>query len=176
MDTPQSSFQFRIMAWMFKVRDLVLPRERILAEVDLQPGHTILDYGCGPGSYTMAAARLVGESDTVYALDIHPLAMLTVQRKADRQQLTNIDTIHSDCATGLPDQHVDVAFLYDILHGLSEPDAILQELHRVLKPQGILSVNDHHMRPQDIRARITGQGWFNLDNEGRRTINFTKAS
>jgi len=175
MPTPQSNFSFRVMAWMFKVRDRLLPRKHILAEVDIQPGFRVLDYGCGPGGYTIAAARLVGESGQVYALDIHPLAVKMVQRKAAKQGLVNIETITTDCATGLPDGHIDVALLYDILHGLSEPDAILQELHRVLKPEGLLSVDIQHLKKEEIKARITRQGWFKLVREGKWTLNFSKA-
>jgi len=35
----------RMMAWMFKVRVLLLPRERILAEINIKPGLCLLDYG-----------------------------------------------------------------------------------------------------------------------------------
>ncbi len=175
MDTPQPDFAFRWMAWMFKVRDLLRPREPILAEVNLQPGFRVLDYGCGPGSYTLAAARLVRESGKVYALDIHPLAVQMVQRKAAKQGLANIETITSDCATGLPDGQVDVVLLYGILHGLSEPDSVLRELHRVLKPEGLLSVFDHHMKADKIIGGVTRGGWFQLAEEGRLTISFLKA-
>jgi ubiquinone/menaquinone biosynthesis C-methylase UbiE len=72
----------------------------------------------------------------VYALDLHPLAVERVRTLARKQQLGNVETIQSDCATGLPDGSVDVVLLYDIFHMLSEPDAILGELHRVLPNPG----------------------------------------
>lgn len=48
-------------------------------------------------------------------------------------ELTNVEIIHSDRKTGLPDYSIDVALLYDILHDLSKPNEVLEELHRVLK-------------------------------------------
>ena len=61
MPTPQSNLSFRMMSWMFKVRDRLLPRRHILAEVDIQPSFRVLDYSCGPGSYTVIAAwRAIG--------------------------------------------------------------------------------------------------------------------
>jgi len=45
MPTPQSNLSFRMMSWMFKVRVLLLPRERILAEINIKPGLCLLDYG-----------------------------------------------------------------------------------------------------------------------------------
>ncbi|MCK4241915.1 MAG: methyltransferase domain-containing protein, partial [Dehalococcoidia bacterium] len=61
------------MSLTYKFRDLRLPRMDILKEVGIEPGFHVLDYGCGPGSYTIPLAELVGESGKIYALDIHPL-------------------------------------------------------------------------------------------------------
>jgi ubiquinone/menaquinone biosynthesis C-methylase UbiE len=175
MDKPMSNFAFRFMSFGYKFRDLSSPRQEILKEVDIKPGFHILDYGCGPGSYTIFAARMVSDSGKVYALDIHPLATRQVQSAAARRHLTNVEVILSDCATELPDKSIDVVLLYDIFHNLSEPDKVLAELHRVLKPDGILSFNDHHMKEEkEIIARITGKGLFKLSKRGEKVYNFSK--
>jgi ubiquinone/menaquinone biosynthesis C-methylase UbiE len=159
---------------MYKFRDLFLPRKNVLKEVDIKPGFHILDYGCGPGSYSIVAARLVGSTGKVYALDVHPLAIQRVGNAASRKGLTNIETIQSDCATGLGDESIDVVFLYDILHHLSEPDAVLEEMHRVLKPSGILSCNDHHLKEEEIISKIISTGLFKLSSKGKKTYSFSK--
>jgi ubiquinone/menaquinone biosynthesis C-methylase UbiE len=169
-----SNLGFRLMAFTFRLRDILLPRQNILREVGLKPGFTILDYGCGPGSYSIAAAQLEGESGKVYALDVHPLAVQQVRKAAAKRQLTNIETILSDCASGLADESIDIALLYDTLHDLSEPDKVLAELHRVLKSNGILSCNDHHMREGEIVFEITDGGLFKLSRKGKRAYNFSK--
>jgi ubiquinone/menaquinone biosynthesis C-methylase UbiE len=175
MDKPKGNLDFRFMSFGFKFRDFFSPRKNTLAEVNIKSASNILDYGCGPGSYTTVAARLVGSSGKVYALDIHPLAIQQVQKIAAKKRLTNIITILSDCVTGLPDESIDVVLLYDTLHDLSEPDKILAELHRVLKPDGILSFNDHHLKEEnEIIARITGKGLFKLSGKGKRVYNFLK--
>jgi len=174
MDKPMNDSHFRFMSFGYKFRDLLLPRKNILKEVGIKPGFCILDYGCGPGSYTMVAARMVSDSGKVYALDIHPLATRQVQSAAARRHVTNVEVILSGCATGLPDKSIDVVLLYDIFHGLSEPDKVLAELHRVLKSNGILSFNDHHMKEEDIIARITGTGLFKLSKRGEKVYNFSK--
>lgn len=174
MGKPMSNLDFRFMSFSFVFRDIFLPRKNILAEVGIKPGFSILDYGCGPGSYTIPAAQLVGESGKVYSLDIHPLAVQQVQKIARKKRLTNIETILSDCATALLDESIDVVLLYDTLHDLSEPDKVLAELHRVLKPNGTLSVNDHHLKEQEIITKITGKGFFRLLRKGKRVYNFQK--
>lgn len=175
MAKTKSNFDFRFMALSFRVRDFFQPREGILKEVGIKPGFYILDYGCGPGGYTIPAAQMVGEAGKIYALDIHPLAVQMVQSRAARKKLTNIETILSDCATGLPDQSLDAVLLYDTFHDLAEPDKVLAELHRALKPEGILSFNDHHLKDEnEIMSKITGKGLFQLSKRGKKVYNFHK--
>jgi SAM-dependent methyltransferase len=87
MDKPMSDSHFRLMSFGYKFRDLLVPRRSILEEADIKPGFHILDYGCGPGSYSLAAAELVGKSGKVYALDIHPLAIQMVRDKVSKRGL-----------------------------------------------------------------------------------------
>jgi ubiquinone/menaquinone biosynthesis C-methylase UbiE len=174
MDKPASNFHFKLMAFTFKLRDFFSPRKNILKEAGIRPGFRVLDYGCGPGSYTTAAAELVGGSGKVYALDIHPLAIRMVRDIASKNKLTNVETILSDCKTGLPDNSVDVVLLYDTFHDLSDPNGVLQELHRVLKPDGLVSFSDHHMKEQEIISRVTETGLFKLSRKGERTYSFSK--
>jgi ubiquinone/menaquinone biosynthesis C-methylase UbiE len=174
MDKAESNLGFRLMAFSYRFRDFRLPRKNILKEVGIKPGFHVLDYGCGPGSYIGPLAELVGESGKVYALDIHPLAIRKVQGIASREKLANVKTILSDCQTGLPDNSLDVVLLYDIFHHLSDPDRILKELHRVLKPDGILSFSDHHMEENEIVSGVTNSGLLKLARKGQRTYSFLK--
>ena len=174
MDKPTPNFAFNMMSYLFKLRDLVSPREEILKKVDIQPGFRVLDYGCGPGGYVGGTAKLVGKSGKVYALDLHPLAVQRVQDIARKRQLANVETIHSDCRTGLPDNSVDVVLLYDVFHDLSNPQAILAELHRVLKRNGTLSFSDHHMDEDAIISEVTSGQLFRLARKDERTYSFSK--
>jgi ubiquinone/menaquinone biosynthesis C-methylase UbiE len=146
----------------------------VLREAGIESGVCVLDYGCGPGSYIVPLAKLVGPSGKIYALDIHPLAIKKVKKIAARKGIENIETIESDCHTGLSDNHVDVILLYDTFHTFSQPDSVMRELHRVLKSDGTLSFSDHHMKQEDIIARVTNSGMFRLWNKDRRTYSFSK--
>ena len=170
-----SNFDFKFMSFGYIFRDFFLPRKNVLKEVGIKPGSTVLDHGCGPESYVIPTAELVGKSGKIYTLDIHPLAIQSVQNIASKKRLTNVETIHSDCKTELPDNSVDVVLLYDTFHDLGDPNGVLEELHRVLKPNGILSFNDHHMKEEnEIISRLTNKGLFRLSRKGERTYSFTK--
>ena len=174
MDKPKSNLDFKLMSLTYKFRDFFLPRMIILKEIGIKPGFHILDYGCGSGSYIIPLEELVGKSGNIYALDIHPLAIEKVQSIASKKHLRNVKTIHSDCKTGLPDKSIDVCLLYDTFHDLSEPDTILEELHRVLKPNGLLSFSDHHMKENEIISKVTTGGLFRLSRKGNRTYSYVK--
>jgi len=174
VDKVESNLGFGLMAFGYKFRDLRLPRKDILEEVGIIPGSHVLDYGCGPGGYIVALAELVGESGKIYALDIHPLAIQRVKDIASKKQLANVETILSDCQTGLPDNSLDVVLLYDIFHHFGDPNRILKELHRVLKPGGVLSFSDHHLKEDEILSGVTNSGLFSLSRKSQRTYSFLK--
>jgi ubiquinone/menaquinone biosynthesis C-methylase UbiE len=163
---------FRVMAFSFKIRDFFRPRKDIVKEVGIKEGFRVLDYGCGSGSYVTAVAELVGKSGKIYALDINPLAIKMVKKIAVKKQLPNVETILSDCKTGLPDDSIDVVLLYDTFHDLSDPNMALEELHRVLKPNGILSFSDHHMKENEIISKVTDNELFRLLRKGEWTYSF----
>jgi ubiquinone/menaquinone biosynthesis C-methylase UbiE len=176
MDKPTSDLGFEAMSLMFKVRDFFRPRKDVLEEVGIEPGFSVLDYGCGPGSYISRLAELVGESGKIYALDIHPRALKKVQKIASKKGLSNITTIQSDCDTGLPGDSMDVVLLYDTFHDLSEPDDVLRELHRILKPSGTLSFSDHHLKQVEVSAKVAKGHLFKLTKIGSKTYTFSKQS
>lgn len=150
------------------------PPAEMLKETGIKPGFRVLDYGCGPGGHSIAAARMVGKNGKIYALDIHSLATEMVKKTAARNGLDNVETICSDCATGLESKSLDMILLYDVFHNLSNPDDVLSELNRVLKPDGIFSFSDHHMQEDEILTQIEGSGLFKLSGRGKKTYSFVR--
>ena len=108
----------------------------------VRQGQTFLDYGCCTGFFTIAASRQVGESGKVYALDCFARQLEIVEKRTRRKGLTNIETILSDNETGLPDEYIDIVWMCDVFHEVQNRLAVLEELHRVLKKEGILVIYD----------------------------------
>ena len=169
-----SKIMFMGMSLVLKCRDIFRPRENILREVEIKPNSKVLDFGCGPGSYIIHVSKTVGENGKVYALDIHPLAVKKVNGIVSKSELSNVETIFSDCATGLPDREIDVVLLYDVFHMLDDKKKVLLEIHRVLKDDGILSFSDHHMKEKEILSEMRKSNLFELQKKNRRTYSFVK--
>ena len=169
-----SNIEFQVMSFFFKFRDIIIPPQKILNEIGIRPGFFLLDYGCGPGSFSFAAAELVGKSGKVFALDIHPLAIKKVKKISSQRGYSNIETIYSDCDTGLEDNSMDVVLLFDTIHMLSEPEKILQEIHRILKPKGTLSLTIHRPDKKKAIRKVEQTDFFQFSLEGKQTYNFLK--
>ncbi|MGD8520735.1 MAG: class I SAM-dependent methyltransferase [Desulfobacterales bacterium] len=172
----KSVLGFKLMSIAFKLRDFFSPRINVLNEAGIKPGNSVLDYGCGPGSYILPLSSLVEKGGKIFALDIHPLAIKSAEDISTKNRLDNVKTILSDCETGLPDQSIDVVLLYDTYHDLSNPDEALQEINRILKPEGILSFSDHHMTDKAIKEKITKDNLFDLLKKNNKTYTFSKSA
>ena len=73
MAKKMTNFGFKMMAHIgLPIRDLFMPPDEMLAEVEIRPGDHILDFGCGPGIFAVKLAERTGRSGRVHALDIHP--------------------------------------------------------------------------------------------------------
>lgn len=153
---------FRLMSFAFRLRDRLINPPKVLEKLGIKEGQTILDFGCGPGSFTIPAAKLVGERGKIYALDIHPLAIKAVRKKAQKYGLTNIETIFSDRDTWLPEESVDVVLLYGIFHMIKDKQGVLKELHRLMKANGLLSIMVGPMKPAEVQQIVEQDGLFSL--------------
>lgn len=110
------------------------------------------EFGCGYGTFTIPAARTV--KGTVYAIDIEADMVRETQMAAGKTGLRNVETILHDFVTegtGLKDQSVDYAMLFNILH-VEHPETLLKEAYRILRPQGKLGIIHWNYDPSTPRG------------------------
>lgn len=104
------------------------------------PAGNIVEFGCGFGTFTLPAARRT--AGIVTAFDIEPEMVEAVRLKADVEKLDNIRPEVRDFVadgTGLEAASQGHAMIFNLLH-LENPVTLLREAHRVLGPDGVLSV------------------------------------
>lgn len=146
-----------------KVRDSGMPHEemwdgffeptKVLSRFGLDRGvHDLVEFGCGYGTFTLAAAAIA--SGTVHALDIEPEMTTVVQQKCQDAGVHNVELTLRDfvaTGTGLADNSMDAALLFNILHH-EEPVTLMKEALRVLKPNGMLAVIHWNYDPSTPRG------------------------
>jgi ubiquinone/menaquinone biosynthesis C-methylase UbiE len=138
---------------------LVRDPYRALSDAGLRVGQTVLEVGCGPGFFTVPATRIVGGTGRVLALDINPYAVEHVKRKIEREGASNAEVMLADAAhTGLPGRSFDLVFLFGLPRPVGDMGEIWNEMHRLLKPGGILSVEGRRLPPGGLFQPSGGKG------------------
>jgi ubiquinone/menaquinone biosynthesis C-methylase UbiE len=172
-----NALTYRLELGVMRLRDRLRLPAKVLLSAGVQTGMTVLDFGCGPGGFALAAAQIVGPQGLVYALDVQPLALRLVHRTALRRRVANVRPVLASHISEVPEESVDVVLLYDVLHIPGEPAAtgeMLQSIHRVLKSDGTLSVRDHHLQEAPLLTLVTGNGLFRPSGGHRPTFQFEK--
>lgn len=128
----------------------------VLDRIGIRPGEKVLELGPGPGAFTLEAARRAEPGGRLFAVDIQPKMIASVERKVHESKLTNVETrvadaFHMPVDTG----SIDRAFLVTVLPEIPDRKRALQELRRVLKPGGVLSITEEFLDPDYPLARTT---------------------
>jgi ubiquinone/menaquinone biosynthesis C-methylase UbiE len=147
-----------------------------LRKIGIRKGQAVLDFGAGVGHYSIPAAISIGSNGLVYAVDKDQNDLNKLKRKAMALDLVNIKIIKTsgELRVDLESKSLDVVLLYDILHYFTkgERKLLYKEVHRLLKPEGLLSVYPKHiakdfpmwelrnMRLTDIIEEIQVSGFF----------------
>jgi ubiquinone/menaquinone biosynthesis C-methylase UbiE len=161
--------EFRAMSAMMALLERFRPiARRRVSTFGIEPGMVVVDYGCGPGRYTVALSEAVAETGRVYAVDIHPLAIEAVRRKSAAHALTNVTAQPVDgYASGLADHLADAVCALDMFFAVREPTTLLRELWRITKPTGRLILDDGHAPRSSTHAKLRAAGMWRIVEEQR---------
>ena len=120
--------------------------EKFLKDVGIRKGQVVLDFGCGVGHYTIPAAKVVGKKGKVYALDEDEGLLDELRKTAGSECVKNIEIVKAPGKLKIPikDEFIDVVLLYDVLHYIEKRRKIIDEIHRVMKTDGLLSIYPKH--------------------------------
>lgn len=139
--------------------------ETLLDRAGVVAGMRLLDAGCGPGRITLPAARRVGPTGEVVALDIQETMLQRVRQKLDAQGASNVRLLHAALGDGQTEAKAfDRAFLVTVLGEIPDKAAALREIYTALKPGGLLSVTevlpDPDFQTPDAVRRLADEAGF----------------
>ena len=164
-----SDFSFRGMELLFRIIDSVHPYiDKRVQKFGIQPGMTVVDYGCGPGRYTTSFAHLVGDRGRVFAVDIHELAIEAVKKRIQKQGLKTVTPVLAKgYDSGIPDGVADIVCAIDMFFGINDPSAFLKELRRITDPEGFLIIDDGHQSRKETKRKIAISGYWEVTEESK---------
>lgn len=115
--------------------------QTVVAQMGLKTGQTAADFGSGAGFFTVAAAKMVGNTGTVYAVDVQQSKLTATFSAAAQQGFNNVQIVQADLdqpIKGIADTSCDAVILASILHEVKNRDMLLKNAYRVLKSGGLL--------------------------------------
>jgi ubiquinone/menaquinone biosynthesis C-methylase UbiE len=176
------------LGWMVELDNPFTKTNRaavIVERLDLRPGMTVLDAGCGPGRLAVPIAKQVGQQGEVVAMDMQAGMLQRAREKARAANLTNIRFLEAGLGEGKLDRNrFDRALLVTVLGEIPEREAALREIFDALKPGGVLSVTeiifDPHFQSRATVTRLARSAGFRekafYGNRIAYTLNFEKPS
>ncbi len=155
---------------------LFMNAETLLIPAGLKEGDHVLEVGCGPGFFTIPAAEIVGDKGFIYAIDINPFAIRKVEKKIAKAGVKNVKTMIVDVTeTTLKDSSIDIAFFFGVFHSLNSIiGRVILEMHRILKDEGIITIQKSGKSKDGLVDIITQNNKFKFLEEKKRMLVFQK--
>ena len=165
------NFAFRMMSWVFNLMDIFRSVDSYIDDYGITEGLFVMDYGCGPGRYIKRASELVGEKGRVYAVDIHELAMTSIQKLVKKYSLSNVHAFISDGSRiELDNDTVDLIYALDMFHMVKNTEVLLKEWKRVVKPTGRLILEDGHQPRESTRKKVLNSSAWSIEEETKKYL------
>jgi len=120
-----------------RVRRFLEPPDRLILKLGLRASDVVVDFGCGPGFYTIPIAKVAART---IAVDVSS-GML--ERTASNAKKNNVavDLLMTDgTAIKLGDESVDLIFLNHVFHEIADRPKVIGEFLRIMKRSGRLAI------------------------------------
>ncbi len=117
-----------------------------LSKLGLNDGMRVVDLGAGSGFYTFEAAKRVGISGRVYAVDVQKDLLERLRSTGATQGLRNIEIVWGNAekigGTKIKEALADRVVASNVLFQITKPDDFVLEVKRILKPNGKVLIVD----------------------------------
>ncbi len=152
-------------------RDTQQQPERVVAALALAPGAQVADLGAGGGYFTFRLADAVGPTGRVYAVDVDPDMLSYLAERVRDEQRANVEVVEAvPDDSRLPAASVDLIFLCNTYHHLSDRVPYFDALRARLRPGGRVAIveyrsGNHGTSPDLIRGELTRAGYAEVKEE-----------
>lgn len=128
---------------------------RLISNFDLREGMRVLDVGCGIGRLSLPIARIVGDEGEIVGLDLQEEMLDELRRQALDEGLTNVATVRGAVGEPMDLGAFDLVVLSSVLGEIPADRRLpgLREIHRAMKPDGVLYVCEVALFDPDYQSR-----------------------
>jgi SAM-dependent methyltransferase len=155
-----------------KDRDKKLQVQRVMDILGIKKGTHVADIGAGSGWFAIRAAKRVGSTGIVYAVDINPESIDYINRRTQREGIGNVHAILSEeDDPRLSRNSIDSVLLLKTYHEVAHPVLLLENLRRALRSGariGIIDRNgkgDDHGVSRDVVIQEAAQAGYQLQEQ-----------
>jgi ubiquinone/menaquinone biosynthesis C-methylase UbiE len=126
-----------------RMRDKDLQPDRVLDVMGVRPGMTVGEAGASYGYFTFKLAARVGPGGRIYANDIDPSALRSIEARSASEKVQNVTTVLGEVADPrFPRTDLDLIVVFDCLFEFADQAGWMQNARRYLKAGGRLIVVD----------------------------------
>ncbi len=119
--------------------------QNVVSQMGLRNGQVVADLGSGAGFFSIAAAKIVGNTGKVFSVDVQQPKLTAVSSAASQQGIKNIQLVQADLEVpiaGIHDATCDAVIMASILHEVKNRPELLKNAYRVLKTGGMVLAVD----------------------------------
>lgn len=161
-------------------RDVFINRENIISKLKLKEKSCVADIGAGTGAFLPLLQKKVGQDGKVYAVEISDRFLEYMANRVKVEKLESVEIVKGGLhKTNLKEESCDVLLLVDVYHHLDNPQKMLSDFRKVLRPQGLLAIVDFnrvegqsrpwvlkHMKlsKKEVISQVTQEG-FSFESE-----------
>ena len=126
-------------------RDAWQEPELIMDALGIFDGAVVADVGAGGGWFTVRLAQRVGPNGLVYAEDIQPQMIESINRRVRRAGLTNVQAIIGTPSNPMLPEPIDALLMVEVYSQIEDPVTLLRNVMPRLKPGGRVGIVEYRL-------------------------------
>ncbi len=127
----------------------------LVESLKLKPGMAVADIGAGSGVLTLMMASEVGQTGTVFAVDIQQEMLDRLSDKLNNLDVKNVQLVRGTAKSPkLEPESVDLAVMVDVYHEFEFPWEMLRELSTAMKPGGRIAFVEYRKEDPEVPIKL----------------------
>jgi len=165
------SLDSTIRRWLQNPKKILSPH--------VKSGMSVMDFGCGPGFFTIDMAQMVGSSGQVSAVDLQDGMLRKVENKIRTTELEKRVRLHQckNSSIGISET-VDFVLAFYVVHEVPEQEMFYTELKSMMRPNGVVLLVEppFHVSKKAFRESLKKAQKVGFEIEKGPRIFFSKSA